>query len=150
MQLTFNFDHRNLDIAIRPGCIASCPLPTCLPTTCLPIWLPTCPLCLPPIYLMAMTTRPANEEVCSSDGVSPSGLTNGGDVSLPDGTEATPSDDTTEVPSSESTEHMPKAVQAPWMTGNGEAGNFVEIATRGGIIEYDAILKQRKLVFYPL
>ena len=91
-----------------------------------------------------------NEEVCSSDGVSPSGLTYGGDVSLPDGTEATPSDDTTEVPSSESTEHMPKAVQAPWMTGNGEAGNFVEIATRGGIMEYAAILKQRKLAFYLL
>jgi len=32
----------------------------------------------------------------------------------------------------------PKASQAPWISGPiGEAGDFLEISTRGGIMEYD-------------
>lgn len=60
------------------------------------------------------------------------------------------SKDTSLTPPSEPMEDMLKAFQAPWVTGKGEAGNFVELSTRGGIMEYDPISKQRKLVFYAL
>jgi len=45
---------------------------------------------------------------------------------------------------------MPKVCQAPWVPEKEEAGNFVELSTRGGIMEYDPILKQRKLIFYAV
>ena len=84
-----------------------------------------------------------DEEVCSSD------LSSGDDASSSDGIKVfpSPSDDTSSASPSELTEDMPKVFQAPWVTRKGEAGNFVELSTRGGIMEYDAILKQRKLVF---
>lgn len=78
------------------------------------------------------STDAGNEEVCSS------GLSSDSDISS-DGTEVSPL--------GSPLEEMPKTFQAPWAAGKGEAGNFVELSTRGGIMEYDAILKQRKLGF---
>jgi len=59
-----------------------------------------------------------------------------------------PSDLDTTLSSNLAAEHSDtaKIFQAPWMTGNGEAGNFVEVSTRGGIMEYDAVIKKPYLV----
>jgi hypothetical protein len=96
-----------------------------------------------------------------SDHDDDSALSDGGGDSVRSSTEVSPSglssSDSTKVsplvsPSADSapSKHTSKVFQAPWVSGSGEAGNFVEIATRGGIMEYDPILKQRKLVFYAL
>jgi len=95
MQLTFNFDHRytsRVHCELSTSDLSTDDLSTDLATD------------LSTVSASDLSDddddSAGNEEVCSSDGVSPSGLTNGADVSLPDGTEVTPSDDTTEVPSS--------------------------------------------------
>ncbi len=61
----------------------------------------------------------SDEEVCYFVEISPSGLSYGGEVSLPD-TEMAPfvAPYTSEVSSSKPTQHISKAFQVQWMTGN--------------------------------
>jgi hypothetical protein len=45
------------------------------------------------------------------------------------------------LPHTELIKNIPKSLNAPW-TGEGEAGDYVEVCSQGGIIRYSALRKK--------